>query len=111
MELVRATKSAGKAHIGGNFSLVDHYGRPITSANLFGTYTLVYFGFTYCPDICPIELSKMKKVIDALDESVGEIVQPVLITVDPWRDSVEQMATYVKGKKPNELKRTSHNPL
>lgn len=98
-----ATTSIGKAKIGGTFSLVDHYGRPITSANLLGTYSLIYFGFTYCPDICPVELRKMKKVVEQLDESIGEVVQPVLITVDPWRDSVEQMATYVKGKYINEV--------
>jgi protein SCO1 len=59
-------KSVGTAKIGGNWTLVTHEGRPATSANLLGRYSLIYFGFTYCPDICPYELRKMTQVVNTI---------------------------------------------
>jgi protein SCO1/2 len=56
----------GEAKIGGPFVMVDDEGRPVTSAHLLGRYNLIYFGFTYCPDICPYELKKMSNVITNL---------------------------------------------
>lgn len=63
-----------------------------------GEWLLLYFGFTHCPDICPNELNKITEVINALDASmyVGPVVRPVLITVDPRRDSVEKMRSYIQ---------------
>lgn len=66
-----------------------------------GEYTLLYFGFTFCPDICPNELVKMGRVIDLLDAQ-PELprVRPIFITVDPYRDTVEQMDAYAKDFHP-----------
>lgn len=85
---------SGKALIGGPFTLTDHNGRRVTEKDFAGKYTLVYFGYTYCPDICPAELQVMSAAIDALGDK-GEQVTPVFITVDPERDTVDQMKSYV----------------
>ena len=58
----------GKPLIGGPFSLLDQDGNTFTEANLLGKWTLMYFGFTNCPDICPEELDKMSDVVDILGE-------------------------------------------
>jgi len=89
-------RSAGTAQIGGNWSMVDHQGHPVSRASYQGKYLLYYFGFTFCPDICPEELRKMKIVIKKLDDNFGEIIQPVFVSLDPWRDSVEQVESYIK---------------
>jgi len=86
----------GKPALGGPWTLVDSAGRPVTDAALRGQWALLYFGFAHCPDICPSELQKMTTVVRRLDKQrgVGAVVQPVVITVDPKRDSVAQMAHY-----------------
>jgi protein SCO1/2 len=57
-------------------------------------FLLLYFGFTFCPDICPLELIKQQEVIEALDAAIGKRVDPVFITVDPARDTVAQVMNY-----------------
>jgi protein SCO1/2 len=58
--------SYGKPMLGGPWSLVDASGRPVTSGDFEGRYVLLYFGFTFCPDICPNELVKMSRVVDSI---------------------------------------------
>ncbi|MDP6572170.1 MAG: SCO family protein [Rhodospirillales bacterium] len=79
----------------GPFSLVDHRGYDVTDKDFLGKFMLVYFGYTHCPDLCPIDLRVMIEAIQILGEK-GEKVQPILITVDPERDTVEVMAAYVR---------------
>lgn len=86
----------GKATIGGPFKLTDHEGKEITDDRLKGNWTLVYFGFTHCPDICPDELQKMVEAIDVIEKRDNIQITPVFISVDPERDSVEQIREYVK---------------
>ena len=73
--------------IGGPFALTDQNGVHRTDADFRGKLMLVYFGFTYCPDICPTDLQQMALAVDQLGPA-GETVQPVFITVDPARDNV-----------------------
>ncbi|KAM3833001.1 protein SCO2 homolog, mitochondrial [Vipera latastei] len=81
----------------GSFQLVDHTGRPCSKEDLKGSWVLLYFGFTHCPDICPEELEKMSRVVDMLDADAKlPRLQPIFITVDPERDTVEAVAKYVK---------------
>ncbi len=81
--------------VGGPFELVDHTGRTVTDKDFRGRHLLVYFGFTYCPDICPTELALIASAVDRLGEAADEVV-PVFITVDPERDTPEAVAGYVE---------------
>ncbi len=85
---------SGKALIGGPFALTDHTGRRVTEKDFAGKHMLVYFGYTFCPDICPAELQVMSAALDALGDKASKVT-PVFITVDPERDTVEQMNSYV----------------
>ena len=89
--------STGKAAIGGPWVLVNQDGIPKNDASFHGQYVLLYFGFTYCPDICPSELVKIGKVIDELASSKKiKNVKPIFISVDPPRDTVGQLKFYGK---------------
>lgn len=81
--------------IGGGFSLVDHTGKAVSDADYADKYKLIYFGFTYCPAICPTELQKMAQVEQKLDEARNSKIQQIFITVDPERDTVDVMKDYV----------------
>ena len=81
----------------GEFSLVDHEGRVFDRARLEGQWSLLFFGYTYCPDVCPIVLQNLKQVV-SLARSRGELEelpQVVMVSVDPERDTPERMAEYV----------------
>lgn len=88
-------QDAAAVQIGGPFNLVDQHGRQVTEADFRGRYMLIYFGYTYCPDVCPTELQAMSQAVDQLGEA-GEKVTPVFITVDPVRDTVDQLAGYAQ---------------
>jgi len=80
--------------VGGPFALTDHHGRAVTEQDYRGRYMLIYFGYAWCPDVCPTELLVMGQAVDLLGDA-GEQVQPIFITVDPARDTVESLAKYV----------------
>lgn len=86
-------RNGAAASIGGPFTLIDQHGNTVTDQSLRGQYLLIYFGYTFCPDVCPTELQAMSQAVDALG-SAGDAVTPVFITVDPARDTVEQLASY-----------------
>ncbi|XP_026210102.1 protein SCO1 homolog, mitochondrial [Anabas testudineus] len=94
-------KSIGRPALGGPFSLVDHNNKPTKSEDFLGQWVLIYFGFTHCPDICPDEIEKMIEVVDELNniKSLPKLT-PILITIDPDRDTPEAMAAYVKEFSP-----------
>ncbi|XP_048236128.1 protein SCO1 homolog 1, mitochondrial [Ricinus communis] len=95
-EAVKEGPSAGKAAIGGPFNLINHDGKNVTEKDFMGKWTILYFGFTHCPDICPDELQKLVAAIDKIKEKAGLEVVPVFISVDPERDTVEQVREYVQ---------------
>jgi cytochrome oxidase Cu insertion factor (SCO1/SenC/PrrC family) len=80
--------------IGGPFALIDQNGARRTDADFRGKFMLVYFGFTYCPDVCPTDLQQMALAVDRLGPA-GDAVQPIFITVDPERDTAEHLKDYV----------------
>lgn len=86
----------GKAAVGGPFSLIDQDGKPFSDRDLLGEFSLMYFGFTHCPDICPDELEKLSESLDLIEKQSGRQVQAVFITVDPDRDSPSLVKQYVK---------------
>ncbi len=89
-----ATASSGVAEIGGAFSLVDQHGRPFTDADLKGKPSLVFFGFTYCPEVCPTTLTHMSAWLKALGPDADKL-NVVFISLDPDRDTPAQLARYL----------------
>ncbi|MBL6929845.1 MAG: SCO family protein [Rhodospirillales bacterium] len=83
------------ADIGGPFTLVDHTGKTVTNADFHGNLSLVYFGYTYCPDVCPTALSGIAESLETLADGADQIT-PIFITIDPERDTPEAMADYVE---------------
>ena len=79
----------------GDFELVDHHGEPFTRQRLQGHWTLIFFGFTYCPDICPTTMAFLDQFVDQLDPDERSDTEVVLISVDPARDTVAKLAEYV----------------
>jgi len=84
-----------KPRIFGTVNLVDHNGKPFTEDRLTGKWTILLFGFTSCPDICPTTLATLNKLYSNMKEFEREQVQIVMISVDPERDTQEKLATYV----------------
>jgi protein SCO1/2 len=84
----------GREPVGGPFSLLDQSGRTRTNEDFRGKLMLIYFGFTYCPDICPTDLQNMGLAIDQLGPA-GEKVQPLFITLDPERDTADHLKEYL----------------
>ena len=91
--------SQGGVPIGGAFTLTDGSGKTVTDQDFLGTNTMIYFGYTYCPDVCPTSLSLMAQALDLLAEkSPGKAarIQPIFISVDPERDTPALLKEYVK---------------
>lgn len=86
--------------IGGPFTLINHKGETVTDTSFHGRYMLVFFGYGYCPDVCPTELANLGAAMDHLGPAADK-VQPVFITVDPARDTPEYLAQYVAHFHPN----------
>ena len=92
----REPATTGRALVGGPFELTDHNGRRVTDKDFRGRLMLVYFGFTYCPDICPAGLQVVTAALEKLGTDTNRVV-PMFITVDPERDTPEQMKQYVSS--------------
>ena len=91
----RATKVAGgSAAIGGPFELTDHTGQRVTDVDVIDGPTLMYFGYTFCPDVCPLDTYRNAEAVAVLEER-GIKVKPVMVTIDPERDTPESMAAFV----------------
>ncbi|KAG5794405.1 hypothetical protein H9Q69_006560 [Fusarium xylarioides] len=85
----------GRPKVGGTFELIDQDGKPFTSEMMKGKHSLVYFGFTRCPDICPEELDKMATMLDIVEEKAPGALLPIFITCDPARDTPKALKDYV----------------
>jgi protein SCO1/2 len=91
------------AALGGPFTLTDQDGRTVSDRDFAGKYRLIYFGYTYCPDVCPTTLQKLLAGYKAFGEKSAERagkVQPIFITVDPVRDTPPVMKSYVAAFSP-----------
>jgi len=92
-------RSVGVATVGGPFSLTDHTGRRVTDEDFRGRYMLVFFGFTFCPDVCPTALQVSSAALEKLGAKADRVT-PILISVDPERDTPEQLKSYVASFHP-----------
>jgi protein SCO1/2 len=81
--------------IGGPFTLTDETGRAVTADTYRGRYMLIFFGFTYCPDVCPTELAKVAATLDLLGQDAARIT-PLFVTVDPARDTPDALSAYTE---------------
>jgi protein SCO1/2 len=93
---------AGGPTVGGPFTLIDGDGHTVTDRDFRGKYLLVYFGYTYCPDVCPTTLNAVADALDRLGKK-AEGVEPVFITVDPRRDTPPVMKQYTASFSPRLL--------
>jgi cytochrome oxidase Cu insertion factor (SCO1/SenC/PrrC family) len=103
--LGRPDRMVGRAllpTIGGPFTLVDQIGKTVRNKDLKGRLLLIYFGYTFCPDVCPTALTTMVEALYLLGTKAGDIT-PVFITVDPKRDTPEQLAMYAQHFHPRLL--------
>jgi cytochrome oxidase Cu insertion factor (SCO1/SenC/PrrC family) len=90
------TVITGQAIIGGPFRLTDQAGKSVSDADFRGRYMLVYFGYSFCPDVCPTTLGVMAQALEKLGADSARIV-PIFITVDPARDTPKVLADYMKA--------------
>jgi protein SCO1/2 len=79
--------------IGGPFTLIDQKGRTVTDADVITEPSLIYFGYTFCPDVCPLDMARNGEVVDILAQT-GKSATPIFISIDPKRDTPEVMAEY-----------------
>lgn len=96
---VESVGTARQSAIEADFALTDHRGQPRRDEDFAGQWLLVFFGFTNCPDVCPLGLSTIADVMDGLGEDAGR-VQPLFVSIDPERDTPAAMADYVPAFHP-----------
>jgi len=90
------TVTTGQATVGGPFRLTDQTGKTVGDADFRGRYMLVYFGYSFCPDVCPTTLGVMAQAFEKMGADSARIV-PIFITVDPARDTPKVLADYMKA--------------
>ncbi|MFD1795094.1 SCO family protein [Paracoccus aurantiacus] len=88
--------AGGAGALGGAFELTDETGKRVTDTQVFTKPSLLYFGYTYCPDVCPLDSARNAEALDVLDEQ-GIDAQAVFITVDPKRDTPEVVADFTEN--------------
>lgn len=95
----------GQAVIGGAFTLTDDTGVRVNNTDFAGNYMLVYFGYSFCPDVCPLDLQKISMALSELEDSDTDLsnLQPLFITIDPERDTPEIMHEYLEHFHPKIL--------
>jgi protein SCO1 len=96
---IAPSKQVGSSAVGGPFSLVDQNGRPVSEKDFAGRPYLVFFGFTHCPDVCPTTLFQLSQVLEATGER-GRNLRALFITVDPERDTPENLKDYLSSFDP-----------
>lgn len=91
------------AKIGGSFSLTNQDGGKTSDSDLKGQYRIIYFGYSYCPDVCPVDLQRVMQGLVKAEKEEPELakkIQPLFVTIDPERDGPEQLKQYVSAFHP-----------
>jgi len=91
--------AGGVGQIGGPFNLLDSAGKTVTDADVITAPSLVYFGYTFCPDVCPMDTIRNAEAVDELEEN-GKTATPVFISIDPKRDTPEVVGDYAEAIHP-----------
>ncbi|MBL4540518.1 MAG: SCO family protein [Rhodobacteraceae bacterium] len=95
----RTGQIAGAADIGGPFTLVDGSGATVTDADVITAPSLIYFGYTFCPDVCPLDVARNAQAVDVLAER-GYRVTPIFISIDPERDTPDAVDAFATNNHP-----------
>ena len=96
----RQTRVAGgTGDIGGAFELISETGETVTDADIITGPTLIYFGYTFCPDICSVDVARNARATEILEDR-GDMLTPVFITLDPERDGIEEVASFTDAMHP-----------
>lgn len=101
-------RSTGDA-LGGPFTMTSHEGKTVKNTDFHGRYQIIYFGYSYCPDVCPIELQKITTALTLMDQKglKTDMFQPLFISVDPERDTVSELKRFMDGFYPSFIGLTS----
>ncbi|WP_397541647.1 SCO family protein [Roseovarius salis] len=94
--------AGGSAEIGGPFTLVSETGETVTQEDVIDRPALIYFGYTFCPDVCPLDVARNAQAVEILEER-GQMVKPVFISVDPRRDTPEVVDDFTANMHPRML--------
>ena len=94
------------ARLGGAFTLTSEDGKPVKESDFVGQYRLVYFGYTFCPDVCPVDMARLMQGLTALEKTnkaAADKIQPLFITVDPKRDTPDAVKQFTAAFHPRLL--------
>ena len=94
-EDVENPRNVSRVKIGGPFELTNQFGETIRASDFHGSYILVFFGYTYCPDVCPTTLTTISTALDMLGDAASDVT-PIFVTVDPDRDTPEYLKDYLQ---------------
>jgi protein SCO1/2 len=97
---LRRVVTTGQADVGGPFQLTDQHGKRIGDKDFRGRYMLIYFGYSFCPDVCPTTLAVIAQALDKLGGRSHQVV-PIFITIDPERDTPKVLDDYMKAFGPS----------
>jgi protein SCO1/2 len=95
----RVVVSTGQAAIGGPYRLINQEGKPVSDRDFRGRYQLIYFGYTFCPDVCPTTLALIAAALEKMGPDAKRIA-PIFITVDPGRDTPQVLKKYLAAFDP-----------
>lgn len=93
---VEDKSSTGLPKLGGPFSLTDQFGNKRKNSEFLGKYMMVYFGYSFCPDVCPMGLQHISKALELLGTDIDQVT-PLFITIDPERDTQENLKVYAQN--------------
>lgn len=101
-EPVRIVRTSGEALIGGPFQLVNHHGHRVIDSDFRGHLMLVYFGYTFCPDVCPLDMARLSAALDILEGRGADmsLIWALFVTIDPGRDSPRILDKFVTAFHP-----------
>jgi len=100
--LTMHSAAPAESKVGGRWILQNHFNEIVTDQHFKGKFRLIFFGYTFCPDVCPTALSNVSDALDILDKTPGfkEDIQPLFVSVDPERDTAGVLREYVKNFHP-----------